>query len=177
MMLERFNSRGSYSLSPLVSIEKLERKQLYSPQMYQTPMKGGYDEVMKEQKVDQQRLKTQEHPPRETYITIEHSPGNNLEGLMSEKTVETTLSTTSSTRNKWHIQLNAHKQKGIKISVEYGNTSTNAKSITLSTKVLHKNMVMAKQSYLHFQFPLQSALPVDILIIVHVCKHKFKYNK
>jgi len=43
-MIERFNSRGRLSLSPLVSIEKLERKQLSSPRMYQPPVKGGHIE-------------------------------------------------------------------------------------------------------------------------------------
>jgi len=36
-----FSSRGRLSLSPLSSIENLERKQLSSPRMYQTPVKGG----------------------------------------------------------------------------------------------------------------------------------------
>ena len=49
LMHERFNSRDRLSLSPLVSIENLERKQLPSPQMYQTPVKGGYDGNAKEQ--------------------------------------------------------------------------------------------------------------------------------
>jgi len=44
LMIERFNSRGRLSLSPLVSIEKLERKQCSSPRMYQPPVKGGYIE-------------------------------------------------------------------------------------------------------------------------------------
>jgi len=50
LMLERFNSRGRLSFSPLVSIEKLERKQLSSPRMYQTPVKGGYtyDDIIEE---------------------------------------------------------------------------------------------------------------------------------
>ncbi|KEH25728.1 hypothetical protein MTR_6g033835 [Medicago truncatula] len=48
LMLKRFNSRDRFSLSPLVSIKNLERKQLPSPRMYQTSVKGGYDENMKE---------------------------------------------------------------------------------------------------------------------------------
>jgi tRNA(Arg) A34 adenosine deaminase TadA len=44
LMHERFNCRGRLSLSPLVSIEKLERKQRSSPRMYQPPVKGGYTE-------------------------------------------------------------------------------------------------------------------------------------
>jgi len=42
LMHKRFNSRGRLSLSPLVSVEKLERKQLSSPRMYQPLVKGGY---------------------------------------------------------------------------------------------------------------------------------------
>jgi len=49
LMIERFNSRGRLSLSPLVSIENLERKQLPSPRMYQTLVNGGYDGNAKEQ--------------------------------------------------------------------------------------------------------------------------------
>ena len=49
LMIERFNSHGRLSLSPLVSIENLERKQLPSPRMYQTPVNGGYDGKAKEQ--------------------------------------------------------------------------------------------------------------------------------
>lgn len=91
------------------------------------------EELMKEQTLDQQCLMNQEHPLGETYITFKHYSENNLEGSTSEKTVETTLSTTSGTKNKWPIQLVTPKQKGIEISVEEGNTSANAKPITLST--------------------------------------------
>lgn len=49
LMLERFNSRSRLSLSLLVSIGNLERKQFLSPRMYKTPVKGGYEEDMKEQ--------------------------------------------------------------------------------------------------------------------------------
>jgi len=47
-----FSSRSRLSLLPLISIENLERKQLTSPRMYQTPVKGGYDEDMKEHGID-----------------------------------------------------------------------------------------------------------------------------
>jgi len=47
LILGGFNSRSRLSLSLLVSIENLERKQLLSPRMYQTPVKGGHDEDMK----------------------------------------------------------------------------------------------------------------------------------
>jgi len=73
LMLERFNSRGRYSLSPLVSIEKLERKQLTSPRMYQTPRKVDYDEVGKEQTVDQQCLMNQEHSVIKPIVSIEET--------------------------------------------------------------------------------------------------------
>lgn len=41
-----FSSRGRLSLSPLASIENLERKQLSSPRMYQTPVKGGEEVIV-----------------------------------------------------------------------------------------------------------------------------------
>lgn len=41
-----FSSRGRLSLSPLSSIENLEKKQLSSPRMYQTPVKGGEEVIV-----------------------------------------------------------------------------------------------------------------------------------
>ncbi|WJX37121.1 hypothetical protein P8452_24922 [Trifolium repens] len=90
-------------------------------------------ELMNEQSMHQQRLRNQEPPLGEIDATMESSQVNNLEGATSEKTEAATMSTISEPKNEPVVQLYAPKQKGIKISVEEGTSSTHSKSVSSSS--------------------------------------------